>query len=160
MNNNLQITRIISIIFLISLVSYTIAYTRRILVPKYDERMIIILESTMIFVFTLIILFFINSTKLGKSIFKIKRSFFQCFRDLKVEDIKYLLLGSLAGSLIAILWICIIKYNELSNMLLTKQSIDIIFALFGSYLLLSEQITLKKVTAFFMLLSSIYLFFY
>lgn len=158
-NTNMDIKYIIGIIFLISLVSYTIAYTRRILVPKYDERIIIILESTFIFLFTMLFIF-ITSLTHSRILSTSNRSLLQCLSDFRTTDIKTLLLGSLAGSFIAIFWIYIIRYNELSNMLLTKQGMDIIFALGGSYLLLREPITKKKLVAFILLLTSIYLLSY
>ena len=160
-NNDIGIKSIISIIFFIGLVSYTIAYTRRVLVTKYDERLIIFMESSLIFLFTMLFILVMSNCS-SKSPFSLsKKSLVESFKGFNdFKDFRLLLLGSLAGALIPILWICVIRHNELSNMLLTKQTIDILFALGGSYLLLSEQITIKKLTAFVLLRTSVYLLSY
>lgn len=155
-NINVKLGSLVGVIFLISLVSYTAAYSRRILVPKYDERMIIILESSLIFLITLLFVFITNFSG-NKIIPSSNKSIISCFKEFKMEDFKTVLLGSFSGAFIAIFWIYIIRYNELSKLLLTKQSLDIIFALGGSYLLLREQITIKKFVAFILLINSVYL---
>lgn len=160
-NNDIGIKTIISIIFFIGLVSYTIAYTRRVLVTKYDERLIIIMESSLIFIFTMLFILVMSNCSSKNPLSLSNKSLIESFKGFNdFKDFRLLLLGSLAGALIPILWICVIRHNELSKMLLTKQTMDILFALGGSYLLLSEQITLKKLTAFVLLITSVYLLSY
>ena len=155
-NMEVNLVSIICVISLLSFTSYTAAYTRRILIPKYDERMLIVFEATLVFLVTMLFIFVTSYT--GTPFFPTsKKSLISSFKQFKTNDFKTILIGASAVAFIAIFWIYIIRYNELSKLLLTKQALDILFAIGGSYLLLREQITIRKLIAFVLMLFSVHL---
>ena len=85
---------------LIGIISYTIAHSRRILVPKYDERFIIILESGIIF-FIMILFVFITSITGNHLIAPTTNRYLLLLKSFD-ENIKSVILSSFAGAFVAI----------------------------------------------------------
>jgi hypothetical protein len=142
-NLSMKLRNIVGILILIGIISYTIAHSRRVLVPKYDERFIIILESGIIFLIA-------PTTK----------PLFASFKEFQMKDIKSVILSSFAGAFVAIFWVYVVRSSNIADYFLSKRSVDLVIILCGAYLLFSEQVNMKKSLAFVLLLTAIYLMSY
>lgn len=139
--------KVASTIALVSFLSYVVSYCRRILASEHDERFIIILEVLLVFVFTSTIMFMMTG----------KKDIIKAVEKFKLKDLRMIVLSAVSVSVLTILWIRVINSGELSRLQMTRRGLDLAFAIGGGYLLLKEQITLKKIGAFVMLLISAYL---
>lgn len=158
-NLSMKLRNIVGILILIGIISYTIAHSRRILVPKYDERFIIILESGIIF-FIMILFVFITSITGNHLIAPTTKPLFASFKEFQMKDIKSVILSSFAGAFVAIFWVYVVRSSNIADYFLSKRSVDIVIILCGAYLLFSEQINMKKSLAFVLLLTAVYLMSY
>ena len=78
----------------------------------------------------------------------------------KLKDLKLITVSALALSVLSILWIHVINFDELSRIQFIRRGLDLSFALVGGYLLLKEGVTLRKGGAFILLLTAAYLLSY
>lgn len=140
-------TQIAATVVMISFLSYFTTYARRVLASEHDERFIIILEVLLVFLFTTGIMFMMTD----------KKDIIKSVEKFKMKDLKLIVLSALSISVLTILWIRIINVNELSKLQMTRRGMDLAFALGGGYLLFKEEITLKKIGAFVLLLFSAFL---
>lgn len=142
--------KFLGIIAITSGLTYFTSYSRRILAKEHDERFIIILEVLLVFLFTTTIMFLITE----------KQDIIKSVKKFKLKDLKLISLTALSISFLTILWIKIINYDELSKIQFLRRGFDLILAITGGYLLLNEDITPRKLIAFALLLSSVYLLSY
>lgn len=146
----MKISNIILLILLISAAEYFVTLSRRKLIIKHDDRFILLLEAVIIFVVMVITIgLFTKKEDIKKSLSKFTRS-------------DYITIGasSIVTVIITILWVVVIDEDELSKVQFISTGLDMFIALAGGYLLLREGITTKKVSAFVLLLASLYLLSY
>lgn len=139
--------RIVALILLISAVEYFVTFARRKLIVKHDDRFILLLEVLLIFLFTAVIVLSFTSKK------DLKQAFAKFTRD----DYVTIGLSSLFTVIVTILWVVVIDEDELSKIQFLSTGLDLFIALAGGYILLREGITVKKVSAFVLLIASVYL---
>lgn len=142
--------KLISIIAIVSCLGYFTSYARRLLAKEHDERFIIILEVLLVFIFTTGIMFLLTG----------KQDMINAVNKFKLKDLKLISISALSVSLLTILWIHIINMDELSKVQLLRRGLDLSFAIVGGYILLSEELTIRKVSAFLLLFLSAYLLSY
>lgn len=146
----MDFSKIVGIIALVSSLSYFTTYARRVLAKEHDERFIIILEVLLVFIITSSIMFFTTG----------RADMVKAIQKFKMRDLKLIIMSAFALSVLTILWIHIINFDELSKVQFLRRGLDLTFAILGGYLLLKEEITPKKLAAFLMLLFSAYLLSY
>jgi len=146
----MEFSRILGIIAIVSALSYFTSYARRSLAKEHDERFIIILEVLLVFIFTTGLMFLVTG----------KKDMIKAVEKFKFRDLKLIIVSALALSLLSILWIHVINFDELSKVQFLRRGLDLTFAIGGGYLLLKEDITPRKLGAFGLLLFSAYLLSY
>jgi drug/metabolite transporter (DMT)-like permease len=146
----MELGGVFATIALVSFLSYFTSYARRVLAREHDERFIVLLEVLLVFVFTTSIMFAMTGRK----------DMMKAVEKFKLKDLKLITASALALSVLSILWIHVINFDELSRIQFIRRGLDLTFALGGGYLLLKEGITLRKGGAFILLLAAAYLLSY
>lgn len=146
----MKISTIILLILLISAAEYFVTYSRRKLIIKHDDRFILLLEAVIIFIVMIIAIgLFTKKADIKKSISQFTK-----------EDYATIAASSIVTVVITILWVVVIDEDELSKVQFISTGLDLFIALAGGYLLLNEGLTTRKVSAFGLLLASLYLLAY
>lgn len=146
----MELSGVFATIALVSFLSYFTSYARRVLAKEHDGRFIVLLEILLVFVFTTAIMFAMTG----------RRDMMKAVEKFKFKDLKLITVNALALSVLTILWIRVINFNELSRIQLIRRGLDLTFALGGGYLLLKEGVTLRKGGAFILLLTAAYMLSY
>ena len=124
--------------------------SRRKLIIKHDDRFILLLEAIIIFAVMMITI----------GLFTKKEDIRKAIKQFSKADLITIGASSIVTVIITILWVVVIDEDELSKVQFISTGLDMFIALAGGYLLLKEDITTKKATAFALLLVALYLLSY
>jgi len=145
--NNMPNNILFYFIILSALVGIIVTVHRKLLVRVHSMYTVLFIEATAYFIMLLLTIPFFRSYK----------DIFRDISDISTLTVMRVVFISLLSVMAAMIWMFLVSKTPASKLTIMDYSVDILFTIIGSWIFLSEEITIRKIGSALSLLTAIYL---